>query len=399
MSSVYINIDGVKNSLSLTDAGKEITASVKGKVSSVRLGLDWQIRSRRDIDRRLLYVMSELGEIENRLAALKRVTNFAADSYQTVESEILRDARSITINDGNKGTFAGKEWNLWEDIFDTAKKIGLNLLTTGIFPWFTGELLTPETVIKWLKNYVLKGDSVLGFSGAVMGSILGVEYKAAAEARYLGGSVENKWKVKNDWKKKEVTAQVGSKAEMYCAEGEASGQFGYLNGTIKGTVGSAAVSGGIGATLFDNGVLSPSVSAKLKAEAAAAKGSAEVSVGTEEFNSYVKGSGSLFSASAEAGGEVGMITTTDENGKSRTQLGAKVKLGAESYVAQGKITGGFTVFGIKVGVSASGKAGGAGGSIGGSVSTGGVSGSISAGFGLGAGLSIDIDWSNFSLFK
>lgn len=68
------------------------------------------------------------------------------------------------------------------------------------------------------------------------------------------------------------------------------------------------------------------------------------------------------------------------------------------YFSQGKVSGGFTIFGIKIDAGVTGKAGGAGVSAEGKVTTGGVSGKIGAGLGLGAGVEISIDWSNFSLW-
>ena len=151
--------------------------------------------------------------------------------------------------------------------------------------------------------------------------------------------------------------------------------------------------------MYKDGKFSPTLDAKLKAEAAAAKGSAEAKVGTDEINGHIKGSGTLLGAEAEASGSVGKITYKDETtGQTKTELGAKGKVGAEAYLAQGKVSGGFTIFGIKIDAGVTGKAGGAGVSAEGKVTTGGVSGKIGAGLGLGAGVEISIDWSNFSLW-
>lgn len=97
--------------------------------------------------------------------------------------------------------------------------------------------------------------------------------------------------------------------------------------------------------------------------------------------------------------DVFTLTYKDETtGQTKTELGAKGKVGAEAYLAQGKVSGGFTIFGIKIDAGVTGKAGGAGVSAEGNVTTGGVSGKIGAGLGLGAGVEISIDWSNFSLW-
>ena len=109
--------------------------------------------------------------------------------------------------------------------------------------------------------------------------------------------------------------------------------------------------------------------------------------------------GTVLGAEAELSGGAGMITYKDETtGKTRTELGVSGKAGAEAYLAEGSISGGFTIFGIEVDVGASGKAGGAGVEAGGRVTTGGISGEIGAGLGLGLGLELSIDWSDFSLW-
>lgn len=64
-------------------------------------------------------------------------------------------------------------------------------------------------------------------------------------------------------------------------------------------------------------------------------------------------------------------------------------------MAEGTVSGGFTIMGIKIKASVTGKAGGAGIGAEGRATTGGVSGEIKAGLGIGAGLKIDVDWSDF----
>ena len=66
---------------------------------------------------------------------------------------------------------------------------------------------------------------------------------------------------------------------------------------------------------------------------------------------------------------------------------------------EGKVSGGFTIFGIKIDASIKGKAGGAGLTGAAEATTGGVEGEIGAGLGLGAGIKIKIDWTNFKAPK
>jgi hypothetical protein len=128
-----------------------------------------------------------------------------------------------------------------------------------------------------------------------------------------------------------------------------------------------------------------------------AKGEENLEIGNDDFNAHEKATGELLGAKAEVSAGIGKVSYKDDNGNITTGLGVTGKVGAEAYVAQGKISGGFTVFGIKIDLGAEGKAGGAGVHAGGAITTGGVNGSIGAGLGLGAGLSINIDWSDFKL--
>ena len=63
-------------------------------------------------------------------------------------------------------------------------------------------------------------------------------------------------------------------------------------------------------------------------------------------------------------------------------------------VAQGKVKGGITVFGIDIDVGVKGYAVAAGVEAGGSISTNGVKANFSGALGLGAGLDISVDWSD-----
>ncbi len=240
--------------------------------------------------------------------------------------------------------------------------------------------------------------SLLSGSVTKKGEFLGVKTSGTAEGDLIGGSVDTKAGAKWDIKEKEAGVEYGIEAEGHLANGSLKGNFGVLGGEVEGTVGVVGASGSIGATLYKDGKLSPSIEAGLKAKAAVAEGSAEVSIGTEEFNGHVNANGTLLGAEAEASGGIGMISYKDDNGKEKTELGISGKVSAEAYLAEGEVSGGFTLFGIDIDVGVSGKAGGAGVSAEGRVTAGGVSGEIGAGLGLGLGLELSIDWSDFSLF-
>ncbi len=239
--------------------------------------------------------------------------------------------------------------------------------------------------------------SLLSGSAAVSGSVLGINLGMSAEGELIGGSVEATGKAV--WKpdKGEAGLEASVVAEGHLAQGKLEGSVGCSKLGLQATVGTASVTGAVGATLFKDGKLSPQLTAKAKAEAAAAKGEISSQTGTDNFNMHAKASGTLLGAEAEAAGGVGKITYKDSTGNTVSGYGVQGKVSAEAYAAQGTLSGGFTLFGIKIDASITGKAGGAGIDAGGSVTTGGISGEIGAGLGLGLGLKLNIDWSNFLL--
>lgn len=247
---------------------------------------------------------------------------------------------------------------------------------------------------KWCDVSLLSGEA------AVDATVLGLSATALAKGSISDFNTECKLtygqKLDDSGNITYLGVEGEAGASYSVASGELEGSLGMLKGNIKGSVGNAAVTGSIGASLFSDGNFSPSIYAKADAKASVLKGSASTSFGTDEDNVFANAEGEVLGAKANAEGSIGVITTTDDDGTTHQSFGVKGSVGAEAYVAQGTVSGGFTFMGIKFSGSLSGKAGGAGVSAGGSVTTGGVSGEIGAGLGLGAGLKVNIDWSGFN---
>ena len=87
--------------------------------------------------------------------------------------------------------------------------------------------------------------------------------------------------------------------------------------------------------------------------------------------------------------------TVNDDGTVTTAYGVQGEAGAEAYVAEGEVSGGLDIMGVKVDVGLKGKLGGAGAKAGGHISTGGVTANASLGFLAGVGLDVSIDWTNF----
>ena len=250
-----------------------------------------------------------------------------------------------------------------------------------------------------LFNHTADPDSVSGsvfsMNRSASGTLLGGGAGMSETFSALGYS--GKVKHVAEWTPKDgnMTLMASAEGNAYLGQYEFEGHTGIFSNSIKASVGNVGASGAVGMTLMENGRFSPSVSAKVKAEASVAKGEASYQVGSDQYNYHGKVSGTLLGAEAEAKAGLGMITYEDGNGNKVTAFGAEGKVGAEAYVAEGKASGGFTFLGIKVDATVSGKLGGAGVSAGGRIVNGSAEGEIGLGLGAGAGLKISVDWTGF----
>lgn len=238
---------------------------------------------------------------------------------------------------------------------------------------------------------------VLGFgsSGEVRGDVLGATWNS----KITSGA---KWKTETDANGKTVrkldsleliSAEVGG--EAYLARGRAKGNIGLLRGEADVKVGTVAGKGRVSAALYKDGKLNPQLAAGAEVSAVAVQGKAQGAVGTENTNVHMGAEGKLGTAKAKADVGIGKVSYTDSKGKEVEGYGVRAEAGAEAYAAEGKVSGGITIFGVKVDVGVTGKIGGAGAKVGGAATTGGVKGGVSLGAGAGVGLDFSIDWSGF----
>lgn len=240
-----------------------------------------------------------------------------------------------------------------------------------------------------------------GISGT--GEILGIGSSGELNGELIGGSYDTKTGIGIKYKKDKdgnlVLDSIGIEgkisAEGHVAKGEAKGNIGLLGGSASVILGQMQGEGAIGANLYKDGKLAPQVYAKAGAEVTAVQGKAEASLGSDNNNAHVKAKGKAGIAGAKAEASAGKITYKDESGKTRSTYGVKGEAGAEAYAVEGEVSGGITILGVDIDVSARGKAGGAGAKAGGHVSSGGIGGSLDVGVLAGFGLTINIDWSDF----
>lgn len=238
--------------------------------------------------------------------------------------------------------------------------------------------------------------SVITIGSIITNKIFGIDVTKTIEGKVLGYETDTKAGMK--WKPEEGEANMSAngsiKGYLFGYESETSTDFGKLKKGI--TIGEVGTTGSIGLSILDDGKFRPSLFGKLEGSAAVLKGEAGGQIGSDQNNIHINADGTLLGAEADIEVGLGVIEVVDEKtGQKSTEFGVKGEVSAEAYLAEGKVQGGFSVFGIDINVGISGKAGGAGVEAGGSITTGGVSGEIGAGLGLGAGLEISIDWSDF----
>ncbi len=214
--------------------------------------------------------------------------------------------------------------------------------------------------------------------------------------------------LKTSFESKNVSSLNLKKGDLFLGT-EKKGSFSLVNfksnfniGNIKNDldikVGDVVTKGKLGFTIFKNGKLAPSLTAKGSAEVSALSGKVKSSIGNKDIiEGHTELEGKVLTAKADAELSVGTVVYKDTNGNERTALGVTGKAGFEAYLAKGSIKGGLNIFGIKIEAKAEGGVGGASAELGGSIHTKGLKGTIDLGLGAGAGLDVNVDWSQAKL--
>lgn len=390
MAKTVINVGAVIGLSSIINSAKSTVSSTKSSLNSTRGQIDSRILGRNNLGNRLSNVSSQLSAIEIRISNIRNMVENGANSYYRTDARVMNMKNALTGRIKGLGTIG-----LGAGILNGSDSSKQTSDKTKVVEKGKGD----STFKKILTDDCDLEGAVLSGKSTTDGTILGFKSSGSAEGDVIGGSIKTKTQANWTPKDGEAGVEKSIEAEGHLAQGKLKGNIGLLGGEIGGTVGSVEASGKVGATLFKDGKFSPTLDAKVKAEAAAAKGNAQIMFGTDEFNRHVEASGTALGAEAEAGASVGVIKTIDPiTKKVVTEYGIKGKVGAEAYLAKGSISGGFTLFGIKIDASIEGKAGAVGVSAEGKATTGGVSGKIGGALGLGAGVEISIDWSDFSLW-
>ncbi|HBZ02937.1 MAG TPA: hypothetical protein DEO83_03900 [Lachnospiraceae bacterium] len=159
------------------------------------------------------------------------------------------------------------------------------------------------------------------------------------------------------------------------------------------------VSGNVGFGFSLKNPLSSRIEANASAEVYGARGVAKAKFGSKDLGINGKVSGHIGHAKAQGGLNLGHIHETDDKGNTTTDgFGIDLKAKASAAVFNGKLTGGFSIFGVKISFETEGKAIAAG--IEGQfkvIPNKGFKLGFGGALGLGGSVYLGVDWSGLAI--
>lgn len=403
MSRTKINVSAVIDAYRQISSAKTYVSSAKSSFTQTKNSIDSKIKNRSNIRNRLDTVQHQLSNIDSKIGRIRATVQSGANQYRSTDEKVESWKKDLRNNVGVRavGTITSS-WASYfknnDDISEVQKKTDISEGKNKSEAKMDGETDTLSGFAKFINNKLKVNGAVLSGELSGDGEFLGVNTAGKIGGTILSGEAGIKsrmsWKFKDDdgnWDFKSWGLSTTASASGAVATGEVEGNFGYLHGEAEGKFLTGAVKGEAKCTLFDDGKFNPSLSLGASAEGSVLQGEAEVGFGTNQYGVFAKADGDFLHAEAEAKAGIGFIGT-DKKGNSI--YGASAEASAMASVAQGKVKGGITVFGIDIDVGVKGYAVAAGVEAGGSVSTNGVKANFSGALGLGAGLDISVDWSD-----
>ncbi|MBQ7039517.1 MAG: hypothetical protein IJN39_03010, partial [Clostridia bacterium] len=382
----------------LSDISNQITRISKMTAQSVKYqSTDYQIRRACD---KVLNSVDGVNRISrnicNRLQGQSYVLSNAVSSYR----------QNDTLTKVNRGSFNYAGNNLLR-YFNY--RGGASSYLTVINPYMHNRFFSPLGVINNGKSSIkstvtptqsgstvekdyIRGEKTgsttfagIGISGTAAGSVLHGETNVDKKAT-LTFKDEN-----GDWNFKNFGIGATASATGAVCTGELKGNIGYLHGGLSGSALTGTASGEVRAELFEDGKFQPSLYAGGKLKVSALHGETDVGFGNDQYGVYAKASGDVGTAEASGGVGIGYVGTDEKN---NPVYGVKAEGKAMASAAEGKVSGGITVFGIDVDVGLKGYAGAVGVEGGAHITTEGVKGSFGAAMLFGGKVEVDVDWSD-----
>ncbi len=377
---IYVLPDNLSAASDELNSLSEQVEAVDSNLRRIYGSLDWQVKSKASISNYIKRLSSDFDKAGTTLkkhgSFLEEARNLYAEAENQRAEDELRFSETVQSSSGG-GSFAGISG-------DSGRLEGMPE-KSWFEKFFFGDLKGEGSLL----SGELHGESDFfghDTAGTLTGELFYGEYSAKNKMSFKLKDEKGNWDLKS------FGLVSTLKATGALAKGEAKGNIGRLSGAMEGSLLTGAVSGEVKATIFDDGEFNPSIKAGAKGSVSAAKGSAEVSYGDKNYDVHGSVDGDLLHAEAEAEAGIGYLGK-DKDGNS--QYGVSAKAGAMASAAEGKVKGGFTLFGIKVNAGVKGYAGAVGVEAGGSITTNGVKASFAGAAAIGGGVDIEVDWSGF----
>lgn len=386
MSSIRININGVKSANLNLRRAKNNISSLKSKINSLKYNMDLDLRECGNINSNFRKVSEIISSLENRLESIINVSNNGIERYKSVDKSLARYKgqaisglvlNGLEIRPNNSyENLEGKEGILSKDTKDV--KFEENDDKEGILSWlgllFSNKLKSDEAKVSGSDRSETKAGNV-SVSHEQSGGLLGYE---AGITTSINGKGED------------GTAYIGTKGEAsgYIAKGKMTGSIGIASASSGIAIGSVGVSGEAQGVLFKDGKFNPQAALTVGAEAEGITGNIDGKLGSDKNNIHIGASGTVGTAKAEASCAIGL-----------DGVGASAEVGAAVF--KGEVKTGFTILGVNFDFTLEGEAMGVGAKVeagilqstnatGEQVTTLEIGGKLTALLGLG--LNLKISW-------
>ena len=401
MSEIYAQIGSVDGALDMTfSARADVSSKLTGMRRTGMTGAD-----------KLSGIATAMGQAVDSFVQTDQNVAREASGVAYLQSKILEQATTIVgpgVINGPDVRLADFPWLknaltlVMSDQSEKARLLGGlfgagSLLTGAItLPPLITQCPNPEQERGWLarffNNELKDSGSWLGTGPKTKtGTFLGFNTSGTAEGDLLYW--ETGIKNKSSFKFKDggtFGLDTEASATGALAAGRVEGNIGLLHGDASGKVGAVTASGKVKATLWDDGKFDPSLSVGGKLSGSVLQGEVNGGFGNDQYDVHVGASGDLLHAEAE--GEIGAGHFKDKDGND--QYGVYGKVGGMASLAQGKVKGGFKIFGIKVDASVKGHVGAVGATTGAGLTTKGANVKLGGGLGVGGEVELSVDWSD-----
>ena len=431
MAKIRIDPSEVQSAQAIVVAQARAMSEIYAQIGSVDGALDMTFSARADVSSKLTGMRRTGMTGADKLSGIATAMGQAVDNFVQTDQNVAREASGVAYLQGKileqattivgPGVINGPDVRLadfpWLKnaltlvMSDQSEKARLLGRLFGVGGLLAGAVALPPAITqcpnpeqdrgwlaKFFNNELKDSGSWLGTGPKTKtGTFLGFNTSGTAEGDLLyweaGVKNNSSFKFKDEdgnisFKSFGVDTEASATGAL--AAGRVEGNIGLLHGDASGKVGAVTASGKVKATLWDDGKFDPSLSVGGKLSGSVLQGEVNGGFGNDQYDVHVGASGDLLHAEAE--GEIGAGHFKDKDGND--QYGVYGKVGGMASLAQGKVKGGFKIFGIKMDASVKGHVGAVGATTGAGLTTKGANVKLGGGLGVGGEVELSVDWSD-----